>query len=171
VKALPFTAVTNTPKRSKSQLFNFSFLFCFFVVAVKAQVVSNADLLTDHANYSEVLLHACVERTLQILYPPTPSRNPFFFLFPFLWCLKHSPIDTFSFGEKENGDNWWEEWQMFAEQFYCFTEYGLLDYKKYVQMMSEYRTSQGKPVKDNALIWLLVQSLRTRCLLFILQFS
>lgn len=55
---------------------------------------------------------------------------------------------------------WWGEWCCFADQFYNWVEIGLIDFEKFVLTIAEKHTSSGAPLKDNAIIWLIVQCLR-----------
>jgi hypothetical protein len=85
---------------------------------------------------------------------------------------------------KQICDNWWGQWQIFAEQFYALVEDGyvlkifinitnyksnkliyvvvdnffrLIDFQQFVLSLSRARTSGGSKIKDNSVLWLLTQ--------------
>jgi hypothetical protein len=86
---------------------------------IKSQVISHADLKSSQPKPSEVLLNAVVLRTLELIQ------------YSHMKQLQHQqqqqqPQDpSSSSGSLIDGtESWWEEWQLFAEQFYTFVENG-----------------------------------------------
>jgi hypothetical protein len=74
---------------------------------IKSQVACNADLKTQNSTPSELLLHAVVLRTINLIKSTDVKQ-------------REHPKQS----DDSSADLWWEEWQLFAEQFYTFVENG-----------------------------------------------